>query len=478
MKRLPRGGGAGNTRGRRKSRKAPNGRIRRKALHRRNIARKETKVAQLARELDEALQQQAATSEVLKVISDSPSDLSLIFGKLLGHAASICDATFGNIYRRDGDTLYLVASHNTPAALAERRRQIRINPDFPFGRMLATKAPVHVADIRAEEGYSKQRDPRLVAPVEIGGVRTILTVPMLKEGELIGAFTIYRQEVRPFSERQIALVTGFAAQAVIAIENARLLNELRQRTAELGHSVEALQRERNNKLMNIEAVAASIGHEVRQPLASIASNGGAALRFLAHSPANLAEARLALQRIVADSHRASEMFENIRALFGKTDQAHEPIDVGELARDVLQALEAELKDHGVGARTELDSELPLVVGHRGQLQEVLVNLIHNAIEAMDFVTDGQRLLRVSGGRAGDGSVAVAVEDSGPGIEPNDVENIFDAFVTTKAHGTGLGLAICRMIVERHGGQLSAAPARPRGSVFRLVLPAATPDPAR
>ena len=131
------------------------------------------------------------------------------------------------------------------------------------------------------------------------------------------------------------------------MKNTRLLSELRLRTAELGRSVEELQRERTNKLMNLEAMAASIGHEVRQPLAAIVSNSGAALRFLAHTPLNLEEARLALNRIVRDSHRVGQVFDNIRALFGRADRAQEPIDVKELALSVLQALREQLKDHRI-----------------------------------------------------------------------------------------------------------------------------------
>lgn len=464
--------GSGRTGDRRRRKAAKLARRSGPAARRQNSGRKDSELARVTRELNESLQQQAATSEVLQVISSSPGDPALVFQKVLAHAASICDARFGNIYRLEGDVLYLVASHNTPAALAATRKRVVLNPRFPFGRMAASKAPVHVADITAEEGYFKERDPRLVEPVKIGRVRTILAVPMLKDDELIGALTIFRQEVRPFTERQIELVTSFAAQAVIAIENARLLNELRQRTDELGRSVAALQHERNNKLMNLEAVAASIGHEVRQPMASIATNGGAGLRFLEHEPPNVEEARLALQRMVNDSHRASQVIENIRTLFGKADLPHEPIDVRTLALGVLQALRAQLQEHNVMTQVELPSVLPVIVGHRGQLQEVFINLIHNAVEAMDSIKDDQRRLHVQAEPVGDASIAVTVKDNGPGIDPKKMETIFDAFVTTKATGMGLGLAICRMIIERHGGDLSVSPAKPRGSVFRIVLPIA------
>ena len=190
---------------------------------------------QRTRELTETLEQQTAAAEVLQVISGSQGELEPVFATMLEKAVRICGATFGNIYRWDGQALHIVATHKTPPAFAEERKRspYRPAPNSPVGRMVAAKTPMHVRDVRAEDAYLARRDTGAVAAVELGGARTVLSVPLLDKGELTGAFFLCRQHVQSFTDKQIKVVQHFATQAAIAVENARLLNELRERTADL-----------------------------------------------------------------------------------------------------------------------------------------------------------------------------------------------------------------------------------------------------
>jgi len=275
----------------------------------------------------------------------------------------------------------------------------------------------------------------------------------------------------PAAQRILVAQASILTASFCALVLAALFAERKAHEVSLARSNLMLERERDNKLMNMQAVTAAMAHELKQPLTAISANSEAVQLVLNHTKPDRHAMSSALDSIVEDSHRAGRILNDIRALFLKTDSEHEPVDVNEIASGVLRLLHEELKAHGVVARVELASDLPRVTGHKGQLQEVLVNLLQNAIEAMDTVRAGRRRLWLKTERHGDDAIVVEVKDSGPGINPANLNGIFDAFFTTKSHGTGLGLAICRMLIERHGGQLSASSDGAHGALLMFVLPA-------
>jgi signal transduction histidine kinase len=292
----------------------------------------------------------------------------------------------------------------------------------------------------------------------------LMVVALIYIGEL--AFSGLLPSVRFSAGFYAGRVFSLATSSIVLIV---LLEETMRLYLQLANSNARLQRERDNKLMNLEAMLASVAHEVRQPLTGIATSGGATLRFLRQQPPDLVKAEAAVNRMVEASYRADRVFDNIRNLFGRIEVRKGRVDLNNLVLEALRGLEPDLESHRVEPRIRLASGTLIVTGDRGQLLEVIINLVQNAIEAMDEV-DGRRILKVSTELNGTDAITVAVEDTGRGLSPEKAEMVFDPFVTTKPHGMGLGLAICRMIVERHQGQLEVAPANPHGAIFRIILP--------
>jgi C4-dicarboxylate-specific signal transduction histidine kinase len=227
-----------------------------------------------------------------------------------------------------------------------------------------------------------------------------------------------------------------------------------------------------NRVATMGQLTASIAHEVNQPIAATTINAQAALRFLGAQTVDLREIRRILNDIVKDGNRAGEVIGRIRALIRKAPPRQDSVTINDAILEVVALTRGEAVRNGISVRTELAGGLPLVLGDRVQLQQVVLNLIVNAVEAMSGTSEGLRELLISTGMAESGGALVMVRDSGPELAPAALERLFDAFYTTKPSGLGLGLSICRSIIEAHGGQLWANANVPRGAIFQFTVPAA------
>ena len=271
-----------------------------------------------------------------------------------------------------------------------------------------------------------------------------------------------------YVSRGLAVSFSTVVLIVLLVESSRLY-------ATLSRAYVTLKRERNNKLISVKAATSSISHEIRQPLAAITANASAARTWLEKTPPAVAELKPVLDSINSDCVRAAEVLENLPTMFDASDYDQELIDVNQLAVETVQILRGEMNDHGVKTAVELAPELSPVMGHRIQLQQAILNLFQNAIEASASVEIERRILKVRTRRDGDRALIIEVEDSGPGIEKESLPRVFEAFVTTKPNGTGLGLAISKRIAQLHGGRLNASSDGKNGALFQLVLPVAAID---
>jgi C4-dicarboxylate-specific signal transduction histidine kinase len=225
-----------------------------------------------------------------------------------------------------------------------------------------------------------------------------------------------------------------------------------------------------NRVTTMGHLAASICHEIRQPMTANAVNAQAGLSWLSARPPNLEEARLAFDRIIDSAMRAGEIATRIRGLFKNVPPCNERLQINEAIDEVIALTRGEADKHNVSIRMLLADDLPLVEGDRVQLQQVMLNLVVNAIEATSMIDQGPRELTVSTGKDDTGNVNIAVLDSGPGVAPKNVERLFEAFYTTKAAGMGMGLSICRSIVEAHGGRIWVSAVVPHGAAFQFTIP--------
>jgi signal transduction histidine kinase len=266
-----------------------------------------------------------------------------------------------------------------------------------------------------------------------------------------------------YTARSYSLIASFTVLSVLLAETTVLYGRLA--------SAMALQRrERADRLMTVEAATSAMAHEIRQPLTGIASHGAAAMNWLKRTPPDLEKASACVESIVDSSHRADEIIASIRGLFKKTDSQRDVVHLNDLAQQILRVAQPDLLAHKVSVTTEYQENIPQINADHIQLQQVILNLIKNAIDAMDATTPDKRRLRLLTGYNGSSVVSLYIQDSGPGITTEDQDSIFAAFFTTKSTGMGLGLSICRTIVEDHGGTLNVAKTDSRGTSFEIALP--------
>jgi C4-dicarboxylate-specific signal transduction histidine kinase len=296
------------------------------------------------------------------------------------------------------------------------------------------------------------------------GVRAVQSTPLISRGgELLGVLsTHFRRPHRP-SERDLRRLDLYARQACELIERRRAEEKLQRLQTDLAHVA---------RVTTMGEMASSIAHELNQPLAAIITNAGACARWLAMKPIELHEANAAVASIVRDAERASDVIKRVRNFVQRRGLQLDPLDLAAVACEALAMAEADIRRHDISLSIVAPSGLPAVHGDRVQVQQVIINLLKNAIEAMESVTDRKRTLRVTLRAEACDAVCVAVCDAGVGLEKGQRDRVFDAFHTTKPGGMGMGLAISRSIIEAHGGRLWAAPNEGHGETFSFTLPIA------
>jgi signal transduction histidine kinase len=293
----------------------------------------------------------------------------------------------------------------------------------------------------------------------------------LSEKNLPKGTVVYFKQPTLWEEyRDLVLATAFVILLQAIMITALLIQILRRRRAEAASRAALSDLARVTRLTTIGEMTASIAHEINQPLGAIVTNGEASLRWLGNVTPDLDEARAALTQIVSDGHRASQVINRIRAMLKKDADTKVLLDFNDLIDEVLAFVRGEIEDHKIVLKTQLNETLPKVFADRIQLQQVVLNLVLNGIDAMASLNDRERLLRLRLEQDGPSTVMLTVEDSGKGIDAGIRDRIFEAFFTTKSHGMGMGLSICRSIIASHDGRLLVSPGYPHGAVFQVELP--------
>ena len=281
------------------------------------------------------------------------------------------------------------------------------------------------------------------------------------------AFVVFLEATRYSAAFYASRVFAVITSSVVLVA---LLSEWTKLYIRLSSTVKSLQRERANKLMNLDVVVGSIAHELKQPLTVVTTCRTTIERLLRKPNVDVDKLQLNIEDMASASVRIGETIDSLRGWFKNSQEVQQEIDVNQLVLESLDTLAAELSDRSIAVSTELATSLPPVIGHRGQLREVLLNIVQNAIDAL-ALSDRSRTLQIGTGQARQDRISITIEDSGPGIEPERLPSLFSAFITTKTRGMGLGLSICQMIVDRHNGELSVSSKLGQGARFEVLLPA-------
>jgi signal transduction histidine kinase len=421
----------------------------------------ESTASELRDRVTELVEQQTAISEVLRAIANSPHDLQPIFDVILDRATRLCRADIGSLRLSEESGLRRVAVRGDPLLVSQACSSLPVfveKGSYP-SRIAASRLPTHIPDLAAAEG--DLRDDFWKGVVN-AGFRTCLVVPMLKDNEIVGIIILGRKQLQPFTDKQISLFRDFAAPATIALESTRRERQYREMRSDLAHA---------NRVATMGQLTASIAHEIKQPIATARNNARAALNFLDKSPPDAAEVREALACIVNDIDRTNDVVDRIGCLIKKAPPRKEVLDLNAAILEVTSLTRGEAIKSGVTMGTQLADDLPRIQCDRVQLQQVILNLIVNAIHSMSGVEDGDRELNISTAHIKPEGVCVAVRDTGLGLRQESLPRVFEPFYTTKPDGMGMGLSICRSIVEAHGGRLWANRCEPRGALFQFTIPA-------
>jgi signal transduction histidine kinase len=466
----------------------------------------ENKVEQRTAQLSESLEQQTATSEVLQVISTSPGDLEPVFQAMLANATRLCEASYGMMWLCEGDGFRSAAIHGAlPEAYVEMWRSGTIahpGPDAPLVRVTQTREVMQVADMRESRAYLNG-DPLPVTVVDVAGVRTMLQVPLLKEDGVVGAISIYRREVRPFTDKQVELVTNFAKQAVIAIENTRLLKELRAKTNELTESIDELRTAQDRlvqteKLASLGQLTAGIAHEIKNPLNFVNNFSAVSAELIDELNDVLKPAALDgkvrdeiedltqmlkgnLEKVIQHGKRADSIVKNMLLHSREGSGEHRPADINAIVEESLNlayhGARAEKSGFNVTLERELDPAAGMADLYPQEITRVLLNLISNGFYAAAKRKEAENgsfepTLKASTKNLGK-AVEIRIRDNGTGIPDEVREKMFNPFYTTKpaGEGTGLGLSMSHdIVVKQHGGRIEVATQPQSFTEFVITLP--------